>query len=120
MSMQMKDPERGSPLLKEPRKVTQSQRGTFERSQLQLSVEHILGGLGLARELATGSAMGFTHIQPTTAAQGKHWSKIILKEVQALGAALLGAALSTQLLPQEAEPKARGDPAGWFPYPRTV
>lgn len=34
MAMQMKDPERGSPLLRKPRKVTQSWFGTFERSHL--------------------------------------------------------------------------------------
>lgn len=89
--------------------------GPLRGPTLQLSAGHVLGGLGSARGFAEGF---YTH--PTNHGSPRKALEIILKEVQAIGATLLGAALSTQLLLQEAGPKARGDPAGWFPYHRPV
>lgn len=105
--MQSKGPERGSPLPREPRKATPSQHGTSQSFPSNLSLVALSGaqgGLGLTmlnsrspRESAGGRS-----------SQGKRWH---------LEPALLGAALSTQFLLQEQDPRLEGTQLDGFHIP---
>lgn len=68
---------------------------------MQLSVGHVLGGLGLAWGFAIGVAMAF-YTHATNHHSPRKALETILKEVQAPGPTLFGVALSTQLLLQDA------------------
>lgn len=114
---QLKEPERSSPLPREPRKANQNWRGTSQRSP---------SNVHLAALAAWTGRPGVNHGPPYTHLSDSHslkestgarspWGKRWHSEP-----ALLGAALSTQLLPQEAGPEAGGGPTGQFPYPRPI
>lgn len=96
--------ERGSPQPREPRKSTRSWHRTSQSSPSNMHFAALDGTGRPGVHRSQGKAL-----DPAPLGWGKRWH---------LEPALLGAALSTQLLPQEAGPEAGGDPTGQFPYPR--